>query len=157
MLIPFVGTLTSRPLLSPLLAQQRGRGLFSGNTLWLVVVIGALIIAMAFFAIFARYFRLWIQSVTTGAGIGIFDLLRMTFRKVNPTVITRSKIMAVQAGIYESSPLPGRRKCAARDSLDDRRAEGQDHRPRFQTRDGDRPGRSQYSGSCADQRLSARH
>ena len=53
---------------------------------------------LAFFAIFARYFRLWIQSVTTGAGIGILDLLRMTFRKVNPTVITRSKIMAVQAG-----------------------------------------------------------
>ena len=37
-----------------------------------------------FFAIFARYFRLYIQSVTTGAGIGIFDLLGMTFRKVDP-------------------------------------------------------------------------
>ena len=35
-------------------------------------------------AVFARYFRLWIQSVTTGARIGIFDLLGMTFRKVNP-------------------------------------------------------------------------
>ena len=35
----------------------------------------------------------------TGAGIGIFDLLGMTFRKVNPAVIVRSKIMAVQAGI----------------------------------------------------------
>ena len=50
-------------------------------------------------AVFARYFRLWIQSKMTGAGIGIFDLLGMTFRKVNPTVIVRSKIMAVQAGI----------------------------------------------------------
>jgi uncharacterized protein YqfA (UPF0365 family) len=50
-------------------------------------------------AVFARYFRLWIQSKTTGAGIGIFDLLGMTFRKVNPAVIVRSKIMAVQAGI----------------------------------------------------------
>jgi len=50
-------------------------------------------------AIFVRYFRLWIQSVTTGAGIGIFDLLGMTLRKVNPAVIVRSKIMAVQAGI----------------------------------------------------------
>ena len=52
-------------------------------------------------AVFARYFGLWIQSVTTGAGIGIFDLLGMTFRKVNPAVIVRSKIMAVQAGIGE--------------------------------------------------------
>ena len=38
-----------------------------------------------------------------GAGIGIFDLLGMTFRKVNPTVIVRSKIMAVQAGIGEDT------------------------------------------------------
>ena len=29
----------------------------------------------------------------------------MTFRKVNPTVITRSKIMAVQAGLYDSEGL----------------------------------------------------
>ena len=50
-------------------------------------------------AVFARYFRFWIQSKTTGAGIGIFDLLGMTFRKVNPRVIVRSKIMAVQAGM----------------------------------------------------------
>ena len=58
-----------------------------------------------FFAIFARYFRLYIQSVTTGASIGIFDLLGMTFRKVNPTVIVRSKIMAVQAGLGESTGI----------------------------------------------------
>lgn len=90
-----------------ILAQggNEGRGLLNGNTLWLVLLFGALIIALAFVAIFARYFRLWIQSVTTGAGIGILDLLRMTFRKVNPTVITRSKIMAVQAGIYEGEGL----------------------------------------------------
>jgi uncharacterized protein YqfA (UPF0365 family) len=91
----------------PMLLAQQG-GLFTGNTLMIIVLIGALIVALAFLAIFARYFRLWIQSVTTGAGIGIFDLLRMTFRKVNPTVITRSKIMAVQAGIYESEGLTTR-------------------------------------------------
>ncbi|MCG8448571.1 MAG: flotillin-like protein FloA [Pirellulales bacterium] len=73
----------------------------------LVLILGfaALVVAIVFFAIFARYARLWIQSVTTGAGIGIFDLLRMTFRKVNPTVIVRSKIMAVQAGFDESEGL----------------------------------------------------
>ena len=62
------------------------------------VVIG-IVFGLIVLAVFARYFRLWIQSVTTGAGIGIFDLLGMTFRKVNPAVIVRSKIMAVQAGI----------------------------------------------------------
>src|SRR5438045_7751178 len=83
----------------PLVAQGGGGGPLSNNTVLLVVLIGALIVALAFFAIFARYFRLWIQSVTTGAGIGILDLLRMTFRKVNPTVITRSRIMAFQGGL----------------------------------------------------------
>jgi uncharacterized protein YqfA (UPF0365 family) len=99
-------SLLSYAMFLPLLAQERGgRGFFSGNTVLVVALFGALIVALAFIAIFARYFRLWIQSVTTGAGIGILDLLRMTFRKVNPTVITRSKIMAVQAGIYDNEGL----------------------------------------------------
>lgn len=80
-----------------LLAQQ---GL---NDLWMVLAIGgllfALIVFLIFLAIFASYFRWWIQSVLTGAGIGIWDLLGMTFRKVKPAVIVRSKIMAVQAGL----------------------------------------------------------
>jgi uncharacterized protein YqfA (UPF0365 family) len=59
-------------------------------------------------AIFARYFRLWIQSVTTRARITIFDLLGMTFRKVNPSVIVRSKIMAVQAGLDDSTGITSR-------------------------------------------------
>ncbi len=69
-----------------------------------IMIIGFLfagVIALIILAVFARYFRLWIQSKTTGAGIGIWDLLGMTFRKVNPAVIVRSKIMAVQAGIGE--------------------------------------------------------
>lgn len=53
---------------------------------------------IAFF-IFARFFGLWIQSVTTGAGVGILDLIGMKFRKVDAMVIVRSKIMAVQAGL----------------------------------------------------------
>src|SRR5882672_10880728 len=90
---------------SSMLLVAQGAGPFSSSTVVLVLLIGALIVALAFFAVFARYFRLWIQSVTTGAGIGILDLLRMTFRKVNPTVITRSKIMAVQAGLYDSEGI----------------------------------------------------
>jgi uncharacterized protein YqfA (UPF0365 family) len=67
---------------------------------WIIVLVVAFFVLIAL-AVFARYFRLWIQSVTTGARIGIFDLLGMTFRKVNPTVIVRSKIMAVQAGLTD--------------------------------------------------------
>ena len=69
------------------------------HMLYIISGILIVIVVLVMLAIFARYFRLWIQSVTTGAGIGIFDLLGMTFRKVNPSVIVRSKIMAVQAGI----------------------------------------------------------
>ncbi|MEX0712506.1 MAG: flotillin-like protein FloA [Pirellulales bacterium] len=76
-----------------------------GNVFWVVGLFAILVVALVFFAIFARYFRFWIQSVTTGAGIGIFDLLGMTFRKVNPTIIVRSKIMAVQAGLGEETGI----------------------------------------------------
>lgn len=72
------------------------------QTIQMLVIFGiviGIVFGLIVLAVFARYFRLWIQSVTTGAGIGIFDLLGMTFRKVNPSVIVRSKIMAVQAGI----------------------------------------------------------
>jgi uncharacterized protein YqfA (UPF0365 family) len=76
--------------------------LLEAKTVHMLYIIGGIIVVifvLIMLGIFARYFRLWIQSVTTGAGIGIFDLLGMTFRKVNPSVIVRSKIMAVQAGI----------------------------------------------------------
>ncbi len=56
---------------------------------------------LVIFAIFATYFRWWIQSVLTNAGIGMFDLLGMTFRKVKPSVIVPTKIMAVQAGLTD--------------------------------------------------------
>ena len=44
-----------------------------GNVVWIVALFALLIGGLVFFAIFARYFRLYIQSVTTGAGIGFFD------------------------------------------------------------------------------------
>jgi uncharacterized protein YqfA (UPF0365 family) len=81
----------------PLLAQVLDK-----DTIRILVILGSVVgffLVVLVLAVFTRYFRLWIQSVTTGAGIGIFDLLGMTFRKVNPAVIVRSKIMAVQAGI----------------------------------------------------------
>ncbi len=71
----------------------------NSQIIYIVVILVVLIFALIIFTVFAAYFRLWIQSVTTGAGIGILDLVRMTFRKVRPSVILRSQIMAVQAGL----------------------------------------------------------
>ncbi len=80
----------------------------TGQIITIVVILVAILIGIVFLAIFFRYFKLWIQSVTTGAGIGIFDLLGMTFRKVNPAIIVKSKIMAVQAGIGDEMGITGK-------------------------------------------------
>lgn len=85
-----------------LLAQDLGRNLL------IFGLIVAVIITLVVLGVFAFYFRLWIQSVTTGAGISIWDLLGMSFRKVNPRAIVRSKIMAVQAGLGEETGITGR-------------------------------------------------
>ncbi len=86
--------------------------LLAANELDQVLAIGAivlavvvLIVALIVFGVFANYFRLWIQSFLTGAGITIWDLIGMTFRKVNKDVIVKSKIMAVQAGLDEQEGM----------------------------------------------------
>jgi uncharacterized protein YqfA (UPF0365 family) len=74
------------------------------QTLIAIAIAGVILVALlAIAGVFARYFRLWIMSVLTNADVTIWDLLGMTFRKVNPNVIVRSKIMAVQAGITDES------------------------------------------------------
>lgn len=71
------------------------------ETVTIVIGFGAIIVMLVIFAVFAKYVRLIVQSYMTGAGIGLFDFIRMSFRKVSPTVILRSKIMAVKSGIHE--------------------------------------------------------
>jgi uncharacterized protein YqfA (UPF0365 family) len=74
------------------------------------LIVGAFVflLAIVFIAIFARYFSLWIQCKMTKAGIGLLDLVMMSFRKVNTPVIVRGKIMAVQAGLTELYPITTR-------------------------------------------------
>ncbi len=63
-----------------------------------IMVFGVLLV---FLFVFTRYFGLWIQSQLTRANITFFNLLGMTFRKVNTRAIVRSKIMATQAGLVD--------------------------------------------------------
>ena len=71
-----------------------------------LILIGLGIFAfLVAFALLARYLRLWLQSYASSAGIGLFDLVAMSFKKVNPAVIVRSKIMAVQAGLGDSTGI----------------------------------------------------
>ena len=73
------------------------------NILPLIILGVAILFLLAIFALVARYLRLWVQSYASSAGIGLFDMVAMSFKKVNPAVIVRSKIMAVQAGLGDSS------------------------------------------------------
>jgi uncharacterized protein YqfA (UPF0365 family) len=72
-----------------------------GTTVTIVIAVVVLFALLIVLAVFANYFRLWIQSFLTGAGITIWDLIGMTFRKVNKDVIVKTKIMAVQAGLSD--------------------------------------------------------
>jgi uncharacterized protein YqfA (UPF0365 family) len=71
----------------------------------IVIILFGLFAGLVIIAVMASYFRLWIQSVSSNAGIGIFDLIGMSFRKVNARVIVRSKIMAVQAGLGDDTGI----------------------------------------------------
>jgi uncharacterized protein YqfA (UPF0365 family) len=72
------------------------------NPLMIFVII-AIIVVLILLAVFMSYFRWWIQSVLTGAGISLGALIGMTLRKVRVAEIVRSKIMAVQAGIGDET------------------------------------------------------
>jgi uncharacterized protein YqfA (UPF0365 family) len=76
-------------------------GLGTWEIVGMVAIFAALIVVIVILAVVARFFRMWVQSVTTGAGIGFLDMLGMTFRRIPPEVIVRSKIMAVQSGLSE--------------------------------------------------------
>ena len=85
-----------------LLLAEDGNGGIIGLGLGFFVLIAAIILI----AVFARYATLWVQAKMTRASISLGNLVMMSFRKVNPTIIVRSRIMAVQAGLtrdYEIS------------------------------------------------------
>jgi uncharacterized protein YqfA (UPF0365 family) len=79
------------------------------NDIWpfiaVIVAVVVLFVLLIVIAVFANYFRLWVQSYMTGARITIWDLIGMTFRKVNKDVIVKSKIMAVQAGLDDDEGI----------------------------------------------------
>ncbi len=55
-----------------------------------------------------KYFNLWIQAKFSEAKVTLIELVGMSLRKVNPNIIVRSKIMAVQAGLSEKDGITTR-------------------------------------------------
>jgi uncharacterized protein YqfA (UPF0365 family) len=77
------------------------------NPLIIFGVLGILVLLVLVILI-AKYFNLYIQALMTNANIGLFELIGMGFRKVNPNIIVRSKIMAIQSGLTEKDGVTTR-------------------------------------------------
>jgi uncharacterized protein YqfA (UPF0365 family) len=68
-------------------------------TPYLIAAAVAGVITLIFFAVFLRFFSLWIRALLSGARVSLFSLVGMSLRKVNPSIIVDSRIMAVKAGL----------------------------------------------------------
>jgi uncharacterized protein YqfA (UPF0365 family) len=93
-------------MFNPILAQGPNPG---G---WGYVMLASLA-AIGFFGLIAvllmaKYFNLWIQAKFSEAKVTLIELVGMSLRKVNPNIIVRSKIMAVQAGLSEKDGITTR-------------------------------------------------
>jgi uncharacterized protein YqfA (UPF0365 family) len=84
------------------MAQTFGLTLAVGAGTWILIAL-AIIVAIVFLALFAPAFGLWIQALSARAGVGMFELIGMRLRKVNPQIIVLSKIQAVRAGLTLST------------------------------------------------------
>ena len=71
------------------------------------LVIGILIIAalaaLVFIVVVAQFMNLYIQALVSGAKVGLWELIGMRLRKVDPRTIVFSRIRAVKAGIQLST------------------------------------------------------
>jgi len=83
-----------------LLAAAAAQG--GGSFRWIGIGI-LILIVIVFLAIFLPMFGMWIQALSAKAGVGIFELIGMKLRKVNPQTIVLSRIQAVRAGLQLST------------------------------------------------------
>lgn len=94
-------------MIDAMLAQANPQGVPMSTLFWLgVIALGVVALLGGIFV--TKYFNLWIQALMTRANISIVELVGMSFRKVNPNIIVRSKIMAYQAGLSEKDGLTTR-------------------------------------------------
>jgi uncharacterized protein YqfA (UPF0365 family) len=78
-------------------------GDFDPNVGWLIVAAVALVVLLIFLFIFFSFVQLWIQSMLAGAGVGMFDMVRMRLLKLDYAMIVKQKIALVQAGVRAST------------------------------------------------------
>jgi len=64
-----------------------------------IILIVAAVLLFILGLIVARFLKLWIQALSSGAKVSFFDLIGMWLRNVYPKLIVTARISAVQAGI----------------------------------------------------------
>ncbi len=64
-------------------------------------VTAALFVGGLLLFVISRYFSLWLQAYVSSTRISLFSLVMMTLRNVDPRLIVRCKVMAVQSGIAD--------------------------------------------------------
>lgn len=78
-----------------------------------IVVILLVIVCIVVLFFIGSSISLWVQSLVSGARVGLLNIVFMRFRKVPPKLIVTSKIMAVKSGLdistddFESHYLAG--------------------------------------------------
>jgi uncharacterized protein YqfA (UPF0365 family) len=84
------------------LALQMGT---AARTVWIVggIVVGFLLFIVL--VLFLMHLNLWVRCITARAGVGFFELVGMTLRKVPPQVIVEARIMVVKAGVSVETGL----------------------------------------------------
>ena len=74
--------------------------LAQGNTsgFWTWVLIGLLILLVVLVLLLLKFINLWIQAYMSGTRIGFLQLVGMSLRKVNPSLIMLSSCLNGQSG-----------------------------------------------------------
>ena len=73
------------------------------GTFLTIILVGFGIFALAFVMMFFSFIQIWLRALLSGARVGFGSLIGMRLRRVSPTTIVDSRIMAVKAGINLST------------------------------------------------------
>lgn len=92
-------------MIDPLVAQAPFTGTQFVVVAFVAVIAFFLLIS---FILLAKYFNLWVQAKFSEAKVTLIELVGMSLRKVNPNIIVRSKIMAIQAGLGDKDGITTR-------------------------------------------------
>lgn len=75
------------------------------QALYIVLAVGGGILLLIFVIVVISFFQLWLQALLSKAPVGLFSLVGMRLRKVNPTTIVYSRINGIKAGLELETDL----------------------------------------------------